>query len=431
MHPYDKFENVHDMLEFFENFLAGKIKGTEKVDGYNLLAGLNEQGRAIAVRNKNKAPLEDINKKFGLNHPAHNGFTAGWTAIKQKFESLSTEERIRFNLDKNFINMEILYGYIPNAVPYSQTINYIVFHGYMGNPGDNWTPVNAQNQDEKLKQLAKKLEIVKVTSPNVTFSGDPDNVKRTVKDLESEWKFYGPIEITEKDVKKHLQKVVDEWRKYPEVRALVKFSEQEDKTDLDELKSHQEKKLELMKAATKKIGSAVLSNMVSKLSDTGEVVSGYPGIEGIVTRQGVDLVKITGDFLDYAKPDVPALDATKKLREVVQKDILGLNTTTLRGVKSLEQLYDYIMQRKKKRYGYSLEDGLPTDKKNKIRKTIESSKEDVRNVIKVIQSKGRAFDVKNLLIQTFMITNIERQLVHVVAYKDLIDLYGKELYNLK
>jgi hypothetical protein len=420
MHPYDKFENAHDMLEFFENFLAGKIKGTEKVDGYNLLASLNEQGRAVAVRNKNKAPLEDINKKFGLNHPAHNGFTAGWTAIKQKFESLSTEERIRFNLDKNFINMEILYGYIPNVVPYSQIINYIVFHGYVGNPGNNWMPVN---QDEKLRQLAKKLGTVKITSPNVTFSGDPNNVKRTIKNLKSEWKFLGPIEITKKDVKRHLQKVASEWRKYPEVQALIEFSKQD--------KLHQEKKFELMKAATRKVGSAILTNMVSKLSDTGEVVPGYPGIEGIVTKQDGDLVKITGDFLDYAKPDIPALDVTKKLREVVQKDILGLNTTTLRGVENLEQLYDYVMQRKKKKYGYLLEDDLLTDEKNKIRKTIESSKEDVKNVVKIIQSKGRAFDIKNLLIQTFMIINIEKQLGDLVAYCDLITLYGKELYNLK
>lgn len=435
MHPYDKFEDPADMLEFFENFLAGKITGTEKVDGFNLFAGL-EDGTAVAVRNKNEAPMDDINKKFGMNHPAHNGFTAGWRAIKEGLESLTDAEVTKFNLNDNFINMELLYGYIPNAVPYSQTTNFIVFHGFMGKPENNWQPDDIENQDQILRELANKLGIIRVETPNITFVGSPDDVKRKVEILESEWKFYGPIEINEKDVKKHLKDVVSQWKKYPEVQALLKFSKSEDNMDLtslepEELKDHQDQKFKLMKAATKKIGSAVLSNMVSKLSDTGEVVPGYPGIEGIVTRQGNDLVKITGDFLDYSRPeDTPALDATKKLREVIQKEILGLNTTTLRGVKSLSQLYDYVMNRKKKKYAYELDHGIPTTEKEKIREAIAKTKDEVRKVVKIIQDKGRAFDLKNLLIQSFMLTNIEKQLDKVNSYKDLLDLYGRELYSL-
>lgn len=435
MHPYDKFESPADMLEFFENFLSGRISGTEKVDGYNLFAGI-ENGTAVAVRNKNQPPIKDINKKFGLNHPAHNGFTAGWMAVKKALESLSPQEIKEFNLEDNFINMEILYGYIPNAVPYSQTTNYIVFHGYMGKPENSWTPTNNANQDEQLRDLAKKFGTDKVESPNVIFSGDPDNVKREVKQVESEWKFYGPIEINSADIKKHLKKVVEGWRKYPEVQALIKFAKEEDNTDLselepEELKLHQDEKFQLMKAATKKIGSAVLGNMVSKLSDTGEVIQGYPGIEGIVTRQGGDLVKITGDFLEYSRPDEsPALDATKRLRETLQKEVLGLNTTTLRNVNNLEQLYDYVMDKKKKKWGYSLDDGLPTEEKEKVRTAIATSRKEVKDIADIIQKKGRAFDLKNLLIQTFMLTNIEKQLDKVTSYRDLLNLYGKELYNL-
>lgn len=435
LHPYDRFDNPDDMLEFFERFLSGQIKGTEKVDGFNLFASV-ESNKAVAVRNKNELPIKDINKKFGLNHPAHNGFTAGWTAIKEKLESLTTAEIKQFNLEENFINMEVIYGYIPNAVPYSQTTNYIVFHGFMGNPDNNWSPVGAENQDEILKKLAKKFGTMKVTSPNVTFSGDPDNVKREIKDVESEWQFYGPIEIPERDIKKQLRKVTEEWRNYSEVKALVKFAKEEDSLDLtsldvEELKAHQEKKFQLMKSATKKIGTAILSSVVSRLSDTGEVVPGYPGIEGIVTKQGGDLVKITGDFLDYSRPDdSPALDATKNLRILIQKEILGLTVTTLKKVKSKEQMFDYILSRKKKSFTYRLDDLLPDELKQKIDDTIKSSKSDVKSVVKVIQSKGRAYDVKSLLIQTFMLTNIEKQLGAVTTYRDLLDLYGKELYGL-
>jgi hypothetical protein len=442
MHPYDKFESPDDMLEFFENFLSGKIKGTEKVDGYNLFVGYNAQRKVVAVRNKNEEPMENIEKKFGLNHPAHNGFTAGFAAIREKFQSLTETEEVMFNLwedgkPKNFINMEILYGYIPNAVPYSQTTNYIVFHHYVGNPDNNWQPIDAQRQDPKLRQLADKLGRIAVVTPNVTFVGDPDSVQRKVKDLQSEWEFAGPIEITKKDVEQRLQKVVQEWRKYPEVQAVIKFANEEDKMDLtqldpDELEAHQKEKYELMKAATKKIGSAVLTNMVSKLSDTGEVVPGYPGIEGIVTRQGPDLVKITGDFLDYSRPeDTPALDATKKVREFIQKEIFGMTTTTLRGVKSLDQVVDHIMSKKKKKFDYVEDDKLSPQKKEKIRDVIEQSRRDVKDVIYVIQKKGRAFDTKNLLIQTFMLTNLYRLIPSINTYEELMKAYGAQLFGLE
>jgi len=434
MHPYDKFKTPEDLLAFFERFLSGEIEGTEKVDGYNLFAGFNESGKAVAVRNKNEEPMENINKKFGLNHPAYNAFTAGWTAVKQKLESLSPADRIKFNLKDNFINMEILYGYIPNVIPYSQTTNFIVFHHYIGTPENRWSPKNVAGENLKLNQLANKLGTIKVTTPNVTFTGDPDEVKRNVKDLVSEWEFKGPIEITKNDVKKRLDKIVSGWRSYSEVQALIKFNETEKKIDLtklsvEDLAKHEEKKLELMKAVTKKLGASVLSNMVSKLSDTGEVVPGYPGIEGIVTRQGGDLVKITGDFLDYSKPeDVPVLAGTKKLREFVQKDLFGLTTSTLRGIKNKKQLYDYVMSNKKKKYTYILDDNL-TDK-SKIVSVIRSSKKEINDIIKTIQNKGRAFEVKNLLIQSFMLSNIEQRLEKVKSYKDLLDVYGEELYNV-
>lgn len=442
LHPYDKFETAQDMLEFFENFLAGQIKGTEKVDGYNLFVGLNDDGEVVAVRNKNEKPMKDITKKFGLNHPAHNGFTAGYEAIKEKLESLNDRDRLIYGLwedgePKNFINMEILYGYIPNVVPYSQTTNYIVFHNFVGNPDNNWSPIDNDNQDAILRTLAESLGPVKIITPNVTFSGDPDNVRRDVKDVESNWEFVGPLEITKKDIKKSLEKVASSWKKFPQVKALIEFAEKEDDMDLSELtplqlQAHQEKKYELMKKATKKIGAEVLNNMASKLSDTGEVIPGYPGIEGIVTKQGGDLVKITGDFLDYSRPsDAPSLDATKKLRLMVQKDILGLPTTTLRGVKTKEQLYDYIIGKKKKTYGYELDQGIPKSELNKVRETIKSSKEDVRGVVDTLQEKGRAYDVKNLLTQTFMLTNIQNQLDQVETYKDLVDVYAKELYGVE
>jgi hypothetical protein len=307
----------------------------------------------------------------------------------------------------------------------------------VGTPENNWKPVDTDEQDDVLRTLANRLGEVTVKTPNVSFSGTPDNVDRDITKVDSKWEFVGPIEINEKDIKSNLQKVAKKWRQYPEVKALVDFAKKEDDMDLTkltalQLQAHQEKKYNLMKKATKKIGAEVLNNMASKLSDTGELVPGYPGIEGIVTKQGDDLVKITGDFLDYSRPDdAPSLDATKKLRTVVQKDILGLTTTTLRGVKTKEQLYDYILKRKKKSYGYELDQGVPSEQIRKIRETIKSAKEDVKGVVDTLQEKGRAYDVKNLLTQTFMLSNIQKRLDNVETYQDLANVYAEELFGVE
>lgn len=442
MHPYDKFKTPDDLLAFFEDFLSGKIEGTEKVDGYNLFVGYNESEKVVAVRNKNEEPMQDIAKKFDLNHPAHNAFVAGWAAIKNKLESLDRSERVKFDLvekngtPKNFVNLEVLYGYIPNVVPYSQNTNYIVLHNLAGVP-DTWS---GRDDNKLLNSLADKFGKIKVTTPNVTFSGDPDNVKREVKDLDSEWEFKGPIEITKDDVKQQLDAVIKEWRSYSEVKKLLDFAKKDEKLDksslsAEQLAAHEQEKLDLMKAVTKKIGSKVLSTMVSKLSETGKVVPGHPGIEGIVLKKGNDLVKITGDFLDFSKPeDLPVLDATRELREYIQKSILGLTTTTLKGLKGKPQkaLEEYVMANKrKKNFPYTLDSALPEEHKNKMKEVVAKAKENVKKVMKELQQKGRDFDTKSLLVQSMLMSNLMALLPEMKTYRDLVHAYGEQFFGVK
>lgn len=432
MHPYDKYQTPEDLLQFFEDFLSGKMEGTEKVDGYNLFAGFNKDGKVVAVRNKNQPPIENIAEKFPLTHGAYAGFTAGWKAIKSALQKLSKEDRIKYNLieengsPKNFLNLEILFGYIPNVVPYNQTSNYIVFHGFAGSPENDWDAQDTEGQKKLLQKLANKLGTTSTVSSEIIFKGDVGGVERERKKVQSFWDFKGPIDITKKDIESQLKDLYKEWRSYPEVDKLKKYfgkkiiSAEED-----------EERFKLMKSLTKKIGSKVLQNMVSKLSETGEIVKGHPGIEGIVLKRNGDMVKITGDFLDYSRPDdIPTFDATKPIREYIQKQLLGLTTNTLRS-SSLADVEEYIMNRKKKKYTYLLEDPVPADDKEEILSIINSAQSNIKDAIGQLRDKGRDYDIRSLLSQSYILGEFKQELAKAETYWDIVKPYARLFFNIK
>lgn len=432
MHPYDKYREPEDLIQFFEDFLSGKMEGTEKVDGYNLFAGYNEEGNVVAVRNKNQPPIENITDKFSLQHGAYAGFTAGWKAIKSGLEKLSKSDREKYNLvdedgqPKNFINLEILFGYIPNVVPYNQTTNYIVFHGFAGSPENDWEPQDADNQKKALQQLANKLGSVSTTSSEMLFRGDVEDVERKRKTVQSFWEFKGPIDITKKDIEEQLRDLYQEWKSYPEVEKLRKYFGKKELSGEED-----EERFKLMKSLTKKVGSKVLQNMVSKLSETGKIVKGHPGMEGIVLKRNGDLVKITGDFLDYSKPeDVPTFDATKSIREYVQKELLGLTTNTIK-VKSLAAVEEYIMDRKKKKYTYILDDKLPEGARAELTSAITESQQRIKDAIDELRDKGRDYDIRSLLSQAYILSEFKKAIRAAESYEDIVIPYAQLFFNIK
>jgi hypothetical protein len=438
-HPYEKYETPEELLNFFRDFLTGKFGGTEKVDGYNLFVGYDDNGDVVAVRNKNQPPIKDINKKFDLSHAAFEGFTAGWKAIKSKLQQLSYNDRVKYKLIEensdplNFINLEILFGYIPNVVPYSKTTNYIVFHGLAGAPQTDWYS-NVDNEKKLLTNLANKLKNVSVTSPRIKYKGEVGKVERKAKTVESYWEFKGPIKIRKEEIKSELQDVYQEWQTYPEVKELIQFAKKRPPAkDTPEFKEYSDKRFELMKKVTKRIGSEVLKNMVSKLSDTGAVIAGHPGMEGIALDIEGDLVKITGDFLDFSKPeDIPALDATKDIREYIQKDVLGMNVKTLSALKdkSKKGLINFVLERRKKKYNYDIDEPIGEHKQH-ILKLINIAQENIKDTLKIVRDKGREYDEKSLLVQSYLLSTFATKLKDVEIYEELIEAYGEVFYNIK
>ena len=121
--------STKDIFVFFDKLLKGELSLLEKVDGVNLFVGFNKAGKLTYARNFTDEPSTNIEAKFPLSHPGGDCFRAGFKALQQGFEKLSKQDRIKAGLidingnPKAFINLEIIYGEIPNLIQYSNINN--------------------------------------------------------------------------------------------------------------------------------------------------------------------------------------------------------------------------------------------------------------------------------------------------------------------
>jgi hypothetical protein len=326
-----------ELFQFFDKLFKGDLSASEKVDGANLFVGYNKEGKLTFARNITEPPSTKIEEKFPINHPGGDAFRAGFKALQTAFEKLTKEDRIKsgmINVDgttKAFINLEIIYGEIPNLIQYSSVNNYIVFHNMVGPFETRYAPLNEnvkQNQQkglgldykgwgiyqnkqgqsfewdkrfskfvqnkknivlptikERLAFLANKIGQVTISSDVVTYYGEIGSVKRDVKKEQSTWIFKSQIDIPTEKIKSDLEKIANKWKQFPEFKQL-----QDDTLSTEE-------EFELKKSLTAKIGHEILINLSSELfKGERKTPENHPKIEGMVIPYDGKLVKITGDF---------------------------------------------------------------------------------------------------------------------------------------
>lgn len=413
-HPYEVYKDAKSFINFFDKFLSGEYECTEKVDGLNLFVGYNISGDVVALRNKNEGYISNINERFPLSHCAYTEFISGWKAIKSKLENLSKEDRVKYNLiddigcPKSFINLEILFGYIPNVVPYSKTTNYIVFHSLEGVTCYSWY----HNDDVKfLKKIADKLDSVATNSSEILYTGEPGEIKKERKSIKSYWKFKGPIIFTKNEIKNNMDGILQYWKKTMEYAVL----------------SNNTVPI-IMTSITKKLGKFIVNKIKSKLSDNIEKMKGCPGIEGLVVHVRKDKVKITGDFLEFNRPiNSKTFDAIKSTREYIQKDLLNLNVTTLRTLenKTVEGLKEFVLNKRNKNSEYELSDHF---NKEEVISTIDKTQEVIKKFLP--EMSARKFEIKNLLSQSYLLSKFKDELIKDNSIEDLIKSYGKIFYRI-
>jgi len=301
-HPYEVFE-PKDLLDFVDKLFSGDLIGTEKVDGVNILLGLDNDKKIVFARNKTEEPFSVVGEKFHTTHPAHDAFAAALIATQTAFAALSDEELEHFTLlrkgqPNNFINTEILYGEVPNLIPYSKVKNYIVFHGFKGRKDTSYgDPIIDSDVDttKLLNKLTNRLGELEISSNVVKFFGAPGGVIKEIVPEKSKWQFSGPVNVDLSNIKDQLDSILKELKTHDEYKALYKHIK-------GDITLTDEQRLDVGKELIALAGSKMLAILKSALADPDvRIQTGHPGIEGVVFKTSTgdlkdQLIKITGDF---------------------------------------------------------------------------------------------------------------------------------------
>lgn len=164
--PLDKF------IDAVKNI--SKFTATEKLDGANLIFGIDNKGKFYTSREAKSGGKFYSEKDYG-DRAADNGFRSAHMALEKVASRL---KKILSNGEA--VEVEVLYGRQPNAIVYGSS--YIAFLRML--PGEN---KEHPNQD-KIKQLAVEMKGVGVTvsSPQVISNNGVDLETTTV---DHKWKF--------------------------------------------------------------------------------------------------------------------------------------------------------------------------------------------------------------------------------------------------
>jgi len=127
--PHLEDLGVSDFLKAVE--LVNKMTVTEKLDGANLAFGFDEKGEFFTSREakggKRFYSVDDYGKKFW-----EVGFKAAHLALEKVAPKIKLSGAMRAG---DIVNCEVLFGAMPNTVPYSGDSNQIIFlHALDGSP---------------------------------------------------------------------------------------------------------------------------------------------------------------------------------------------------------------------------------------------------------------------------------------------------------
>lgn len=165
---------------------VARFRATEKLDGAELYAGLDEEGRFFTSRaGKNSTAPRVYEEKDYPYFSANNGFRAAHAALKQKESELKSVLR-----PGDTVELEVLYGRQPNAVTYgADGQNYIAFlRGVEG--------TSPSITDQLVKKFANQAVQVKVDMVNTT-----DGEQLQLQTVTADFRFVGAQHLDTSKIK--------------------------------------------------------------------------------------------------------------------------------------------------------------------------------------------------------------------------------------
>jgi len=136
-HPFDYTDfSANDLIDLVDSLFKGKIENLkEKLDGFNIMATMNDKGEVVFIRNsgnlnseKGGMSIDDMVEKWGEHEHQKKVFVQSGEIITKIFNKLGKDF---FNPDpthRKLINCECIIAGKTNVMPYAT--DRVAFHGY-------------------------------------------------------------------------------------------------------------------------------------------------------------------------------------------------------------------------------------------------------------------------------------------------------------
>src|SRR5574344_1997858 len=202
-HPYDIVDfTFEDLAELADSLLAGKVRFKEKLDGQNLFASVDGDGRTIFARNERNLRNEPIGLEDISSNPKWEGIPEVQDAFRAAAETVDSVFRniphaaLRFNYDdrrdglryKNWVNLEVIDTRNPNVIPYAEST--VSFHRFVTTVWDysdktkvpSFSTIDvAEGTNEKMMEVLSKA-IRKTDRQKFGAQITPDVIEKAIGD---------------------------------------------------------------------------------------------------------------------------------------------------------------------------------------------------------------------------------------------------------
>ena len=136
-HPFDYTDfTANDLIDLIDSLFKGKIENLkEKLDGFNIMATMNNEGETVFIRNssnlnseKGGMSIDDMVEKWGEREHQKKVFVQSGEIITKIFNKLGKDFFNPDSTHRKLINCECIIAGKTNVMPYAT--DRVAFHGY-------------------------------------------------------------------------------------------------------------------------------------------------------------------------------------------------------------------------------------------------------------------------------------------------------------
>ena len=136
-HPFDYTDfSANDLIDLVDSLFKGKIENLkEKLDGFNIMATMNDKGEVVFIRNssnlnseKGGMSIDDMVEKWGEREHQKKVFVQSGEIITNIFNKLGKDFFNPDSTHRKVINCECIIAGKTNVMPYAT--DRVAFHGY-------------------------------------------------------------------------------------------------------------------------------------------------------------------------------------------------------------------------------------------------------------------------------------------------------------